>query len=166
MENNEYNFRPEPHCPVVDIDGVIADGKQFDIDITLPKDNRNVIFGTIKNVYKEPIEDAVVKLIEIKCGKDGRKERLPVSHTFTNENGEFVFGPLCPDKEYAIDFWANAVRHYKMCAKIEKDTDCLKAKPAQICGCKPDYKPDFKPDCRPDYKPDCKPEIKPEPKNI
>lgn len=157
MENNEYNYRPEPHCPVIDIDGVIADGKQFDLDITLPKDNRNVIFGTIKNSYKEPVEDAVVKLIEIKYGKDGRKERIPVSHTFTNENGEFVFGPLCPDKEYAIDFWANAVRHYKMCAKTEKDTNCLKGMPAQICGCKPDHKPD--------YKPDCKPEIKPEPRN-
>ena len=45
-----------------------------------------------------------------------------------------------------------------MCAKIEKDTDCLKAKPAQICGCKPDYKTD----CRPD----CKPEMKPEPRNV
>ena len=165
MENNNYNFKPEPHCPVIDIDGVIADGKQFDLDITLPKDNRNVIFGTIRNAYKEPIEDAVVKLIEIKCGKDGRKERLPISHTFTNEAGEFVFGPLCPDKEYAIDFWANDVRHYKMCAKIEKDTDCLRARPSEICEDKPNHKPDFKPDYRPDYKPECKPEMKPEPRN-
>ena len=31
MDNNEYNFRPEPHFPVVDIDGVLADGKQFDL---------------------------------------------------------------------------------------------------------------------------------------
>ena len=91
MENNEYNFRPEPHCPVIDIDGVIADGKQFDLDITLPKDNRNVIFGTIKNAYKEPVEDAVVKLIEIKYGKDGKKERLPISHTFTDDTLSIIF---------------------------------------------------------------------------
>ena len=126
MENNNYKL--DPHCPVIDIDGVIADGKQFDLDITLPKDNRNVIFGTIRNAYKEPIEDAVVKLIE----------RFPISHTFTNEDGEFVFGPLCPDKEYAIDFWANEVRHYKIRAKVEKDTDCLRAKPSEICEEKPE----------------------------
>ena len=155
MENNEYNFRPEPHFPVVDIDGVLADGKQFDLDITLPKDNRNVIFGTVKNSYKEPVSDAVVKLIEVKYGKDGRKERLPVSHTFTNDDGEFVFGPLCPDKEYAIDIWVNSVRHYKMCVKVERDYDCLKGKPAKDCGC-----------MRPDHRPDYKPDEKPEPKNV
>ena len=148
MENENYNFKPHPHCPVIDVDGVVANGKQFDLDITLPKDSRNVIFGTIRNAYKEPIEDAVVKLIEIKYGKDGKKERLPISHTFTNESGEFVFGPLCPDKEYAIDFWANDVRHYKMCAKIEKDTDCLRAKSNQIGGCKPNHNPDNNPEPR------------------
>ena len=90
---------------------------------------------------------------------------MPVSHTFTNEDGEFVFGPLCGDKEYAITFWANEVRHYKMCAKIEKDTDCLRARPSEICEDKPNHQPDFKPDYRPDYKPECKPEMKPEPRN-
>ena len=134
MENNEYNLKPQPHCPVVDIDGVIANGKQFDLDITLPKDGRDVIFGTIRNSYKEPVKDAVVKLIEIKCGKDGKKERLPISHTFTNDDGEFVFGPLCPDKEYAIDIWVNDVRHFKMFAKVDRDDDCLRGKPTEICG--------------------------------
>ena len=164
MENNEYNFKPEPYCPVVDIDGVIADGKQFDLDITLPKDKSNVIFGTVKNAYKEPVEDAVVKLVEIKYGKDGRKERLPVSHTFTTEDGEFVFGPLCPDKEYGIVIWVDDVRHYKVCAKIEKDKDCLRGKHVHDCGCmRPDYKPECKPE-KPDEKPDYKPEEKPEDK--
>lgn len=153
MESENYNFNPNPHCPVIDVDGVVANGKQFDLDITLPKDSRNVIFGTIRNAYKEPIEDAVVKLIEIKRGKDGKKERLPISHTFTNDAGEFVFGPLCPDKEYAIDFWANDVRHYKMYAKIEKDTDCLRASHGEIC------------ESNPEHKPDCKPDIRPEPRN-
>lgn len=151
MENNDFKFRPEPQCPVVDIDGVIADGKQFDLDISLPKDNRNVIFGTIKNAYKEPVEDAVVKLVEIKYGKDGRKERLPISHTFTNEDGEFVFGPLCSDKEYGIVIWVNDVRHYKICARIEKDKDCLRGKSSHNCGC-------IRPDCKPEQKPEQKPE--------
>ena len=35
------------HCPVLDIDGVISGGKQFDLDITLPEDNRDVIYGDV-----------------------------------------------------------------------------------------------------------------------
>lgn len=30
----------KPCCPIVDIDGNIACGKQFDLDITLPCDNK------------------------------------------------------------------------------------------------------------------------------
>ena len=136
MENNNEVFKPDqkPHCPVLDIDGFISDGKQFDIDVILPEDNRNVIYGTIKNRYKEPIKDAVVKLIEILIGKDGIKRRVPVSHTFTDENGEFVFGPLCPDKEYAITIWVNDVRHYKFNSICHRDGECLRGKPVEICG--------------------------------
>lgn len=27
-------------CPILDVDGVISGGKQFDLDVTLPDDNR------------------------------------------------------------------------------------------------------------------------------
>ena len=68
-------------CQIIDIDGHIETGKQFDLDIVLPKDDRNVVYGVVKDCHKEPIKDAVVKLIEVdfKCGKE---ERKPVSHTF------------------------------------------------------------------------------------
>ena len=138
MENNNEFVRP--NCPVLDIDGVISNGKQFDIDVVLPEDNRNVIYGTIKNRYKDPIKNAVVKLIEIVIGKDGQKRRIPVTHTFTDEHGEFVFGPLCPDKEYAIDIWVNDVRHYKYNSICHREGECLKGRPVEICGsidCKP-----------------------------
>lgn len=37
----DFEFdKKKPECPVVDIDGVIAKGKQFDLDITLPDVNR------------------------------------------------------------------------------------------------------------------------------
>ena len=125
-------------CPVVEVDGVIASGKQFDLDITLPKDNRNVIYGIIRDHHKEPIKDAVVKLIEVvkDCGKE---ERRPVTHTFTDKEGEFVFGPLCPDKYYEIQIWANRVRHSKICAISEHKGGCLKGididckKPSNTC---------------------------------
>lgn len=115
----------KPHCPVVDVDGFIANGKQFDLDITLPHDNRDVIFGVIRDCFKDPVENAVVKLIEIER-KMGKEERKPVSHTFTDKDGEFVFGPLCPGKEYAIQIWVDDVKHVKACAKTFRDKKCLK----------------------------------------
>ena len=115
----------KPCCPIVDIDGNIACGKQFDLDITLPCDNRNVIYGVIRDCYKEPVADAVVKLIEVVC-ECGKEERRPVSHTFTDEEGEFVFGPLCPDKKYEINFWVDQVKHIKVCAKCNHEGRCLK----------------------------------------
>ena len=119
-------------CPVVEVDGFIEAGKQFDIDINLPDDRRDVIFGVIKDYYQEPVKDAVVKLVEVDYEK-GEKVRKPVSHTFTNEYGEFVFGPLCPDRKYAIDVWVNRVRTHKVCAKADRKGKCLKGIKMDAC---------------------------------
>lgn len=132
-------------CQIVKVDGFIEKGKQFDIEINMPDDNRNAIFGVIKDCFKEPVEDAVVKLIEV-CREYGKEERKPVSHTFTDKDGEFVFGPLCPDKDYEIQFWANRVKHVKICADCKRQGKCLK-------GVKLDCK-DFKP-CEEGCKPNC-----------
>ena len=92
----------------------------------LSDDKREVIFGTVKNCFKEPVKNAVVKLIEIDFDKEGRKKRFPVSHTFTDEYGEFVFGPLCSNKYYEVEIWADFVQHCKICKKVERETKCLK----------------------------------------
>ena len=112
-------------CPVLNIDGTLVAGKQFDLDITLPEDNRTVIYGIVKNSYKEPVANAVVKLVEV-VYEHGKEERRPVSHTFTDDDGEFVFGPLCADKFYEIEIWVDYVKHCKICKKIEHDKTCLK----------------------------------------
>ena len=148
----------KPCCPVVEVDGNIACGKQFDLDITLPCDNRNVIYGVIRDCYKEPVCDAVVKLVEVVC-ECGKEERRPVSHTFTDEDGEFVFGPLCPDKKYEINFWVDQVKHIKMCARATREGKCLKGVKMDKCDCFIGKKDDCK-ECKPEYKPECKPECK------
>ena len=164
----EYE-KQKPHCPVVDVDGFVANGKQFDLDIVLPDDNRDVIFGTIRNCFKEPVNNAVVKLIEVER-KMGKEERKPVSHTFTDKDGEFVFGPLCPGKEYAIQIWVDDVKHVKVCAKPNREGKCLKGVKLEkcdheVCHCdKPhddDCKCDSHKDCdkkenEKDEKKDCK----------
>ena len=99
--------------------------KQYDLDITLPEDNRSVIYGIVKDCYQEAVCDAVVKLVEVVC-ECGKEERRPVSHTFTDKNGEFVFGPLCSNRFYEIEIWVDKVKHCKVCTKVEHDGDCLK----------------------------------------
>lgn len=106
---------------IVDVDGVIETGKQFDLELDLPEDPRNVVYGIVRDSDKCPIEDAVVKLIEV-C----KDERKPVSHTFTDCDGEFVFGPLCPYKSYAIEIWVNRVDHVKICKNCKFEGKCLK----------------------------------------
>ena len=112
----------------------------------LPEDERNVIYGVIKDSCNEPVADAVVKLIEI-CYEKGEEVRKPVSHTFTDEYGEFVFGPLCPDRKYAVDIWVNRVRHVKVCAKCNHKGRCLKGIDMDFCDDKKPCYPCDKRDC-------------------
>lgn len=125
-------------CPVVNVDGVVERGKQYDLDITLPEDNRNVIYGIVRDCYKDPIKDAVVKLIEVEC-KMGKDVRKPVTHTFTDENGEFVFGPLCDNRVYEVQIWVNNVKHAKICTECHRKGECLKG--VDIDCKKDDWKP-------------------------
>lgn len=124
----------KPFCPILDVDGVISGGKQFDLDITLPEDNRDVIYGVVKNCFKEPVCDAVVKLVEVVC-EHGKEERRPIGHTFTDKEGEFVFGPLCPGKEYALQIWVNDTKKIKICAKCHHEGKCLKGDKCDKCDC-------------------------------
>ena len=121
-------------CPMLSVNGNIASGKQFDLDITLPEDYRDVIYGVVKNCYKEPICDAVVKLIDV-VKEHGITVKKPVTHTFTNEDGEFVFGPLCPNKHYELQIWVNNVKHLKICAKGFREGKCLKGANIEKCDC-------------------------------
>ena len=124
----------KPFCPILDVDGVISGGKQFDLDITLPEDNRDVIYGVVKNCFKEPVSNAVVKLVEVVCEHD-KEERRPIGHTFTDKEGEFVFGPLCPGKEYALQIWVNDTKKIKICAKCHHEGKCLKGEKHDKCDC-------------------------------
>ena len=83
----------------IEIEGFVSNGMQYDLEAKIMEDNRAAIFGIVKDSCGDPIRDAVVKLIEV-VKEYGKEERLPVSHTFTDKEGEFVFGPLCPNKKY------------------------------------------------------------------
>ena len=144
-------------CPVLNVNGILAAGKQYDLDITIPEDNRSVIYGIVKDCYHEPVCEAVVKLVEVVC-ECGKEERRPVSHTFTDKNGEFVFGPLCANRFYEIEIWVDQVKHCKVCTKVEHDGNCLKGVKLDCkkdCE-KPCHKDESKEDCeKPCHKDEC-----------
>ena len=154
---------------IVDVDGKIEKGKQFDLDLRLPEDDRNVVYGIVKDHHGDPISDAVIKLVEV--SKDDRK---PVSHTFTDKEGEFVFGPLCPFKSYAIEIWVNRVKHVKICKICEHEGNCLKGvdlycdepykrmEPKMKYEEKEDYKDEYKKEYKEEYKDDYKEDYKKE----
>lgn len=149
-------------CPVLNIDGILATGKQFDLEITLPEDNRAVIYGVVKDCYHDPVCNAVVKLVEVVCDC-GKEERRPVSHTFTDEDGQFVFGPLCSNKFYEIEIWVDFVKHCKICKKVERDTKCLKGikldcKNHDDCKkqCEKECEKHCEDKCEKEYEKDCK----------
>ncbi len=137
-------------CPIVNVDGFIEKGKQFDIEIVVPQDDRNVIYGVLKDEHGDVIPDAVIKLIEV-IKKYGENERRPVSHTFSDKNGEFVFGPLCPDASYEIQIWVDRVKHIKICEECPiKKRKCLKGTKLDSCHreekpCCDDHMPPFVP---------------------
>ena len=64
--------------------------------------------------------------LSYQLARRGKEERRPVSHTFTDKDGEFVFGPLCKDREYEVQIWVDRVKHVKVCAKCEREGKCLK----------------------------------------
>lgn len=45
----DYN---KPVCPILDVDGVISGGKQFDLDITLPDVNRKKYYNHFKIICR------------------------------------------------------------------------------------------------------------------
>ena len=71
---------------IVDVDGVIETGKQFDLELKLPEDERNVVYGIVKDHCGNPVNDAVIKLVEV-C----KDERKPVSHTLFDDTLRIIF---------------------------------------------------------------------------
>lgn len=128
----------------INVKGAIEKGYQFDLDITLPNDYRSAIYGVVRDQYQNPVYNAVVKLFEV-TNESNERALIPVSHTFTDENGEFVFGPLCDDTLYEIQIWVNRITSCKTCITCTHEGDCLhgieeECPPSENTSCKKDEK--------------------------
>lgn len=107
-----------------------GENEQIEAVIKVPEERRSVIHGIVKDHKNRIVKDAVVKLFEVLNSHDENSFK-PVTHTFTDECGQFLFGPLIACKHYVIKVWINNVKireliiHPDDCCKPDSD-DCQK----------------------------------------
>jgi hypothetical protein len=105
----KFDFKPE-------------ENEQIEAIIKVPKEPRSVIHGIVKDSKDKVVKDAVVKLFEIP-NPSCPCELIPLTHTFTDECGQFLFGPLSPRKHYIIKVWMNNVKIRQMVIPPEGDRE-------------------------------------------
>lgn len=110
---------------LVKFDFCPKENEQIDAEIKLPEEKRSVIHGIVKDCRDKAVKDAVVKLFEIITTGNAYNLK-PITHTFTDEYGQFLFGPLTPNKKYAIKVWFNEVKARELIVNFEDSkSDCL-----------------------------------------
>ncbi|WP_432401984.1 hypothetical protein [Wukongibacter sp. M2B1] len=98
--------------------GFVPDeNEQLDVILKVPYEPRSVIQGVVKNYRNEVVKDAVVKLFKEKCMEP--YELQPITHTFTDEWGHFIFGPLEPNQKYVIKVWIEDINNREIIIKPE-----------------------------------------------
>lgn len=82
------------------------ENEQIDAVIKISKERRSCIYGTILDEDGDPVADAVVKLLQVtNCGKG----IVPLTHTFTDQYGQFLLGPLCPNQRYMLKIYKDNI---------------------------------------------------------
>lgn len=91
--------------------------------VTIPEEQRSIVHGTVYDLDGKTIKDAVVRLFL--CEENSL---IVVSHTFTDADGEFIFGPLTADKNYVVKVYVNGVtlRELTIKPKTTKTTKTTK----------------------------------------
>lgn len=79
------------------------ENEQIDAKVKLHKEPRSVIHGVVVDEHNKPVKDAVVKLLRENCHDHHKLD--PITHTFTDDCGQFLFGPLCPHVKYIVKVW-------------------------------------------------------------
>ena len=113
--------------------------EQIDAVVKLPKENRSCIFGTVLDENGLPVADAVVKLLQV---NDKCDYPIPLTHTFTDDNGQFLLGPLCPNTTYMLKIFKDNTQIIRKCLKVSCfKGSCISAATAGSdnestgCGC-------------------------------
>lgn len=108
---------------LVKFDFCPKENEQIDAVVRVPEEKRSVIHGVVKDWRDKVVKDAVVKLFEV-ITKGNTYSLKPVAHTFTDEWGQFLFGPLTPHKKYAIKVWFNEAKVRELIVNCEDSKAC------------------------------------------
>lgn len=72
--------------------------------VTVPRELRSIVHGRVFDLDGKNVRDAVVRLF-ISSGESLE----PVMDTFTDSDGEFLFGPIEAEKNYIVKVYVNGV---------------------------------------------------------
>ena len=99
------------------------ENEQIEAIIKIPEEKRSVIHGVVKDCNNSIIKDAVVKLFEV-IGSGHNSSLKPLTHTFTDDCGQFLFGPLCANKKYALKVWYDDVKIRELIITPDDEDPC------------------------------------------
>jgi len=102
------------------------ENEQIDAVIRISKEKRSCIYGTILDESGKPVKDAVIKLLQV-CNKG----IVPLTHTFTDQYGQFLMGPLCANQRYMLKIYKDNIN-----IRYEPiDASCYEGKCIGVQGC-------------------------------
>ncbi|MEJ8552905.1 carboxypeptidase-like regulatory domain-containing protein [Tepidibacter sp. Z1-5] len=105
-----------------------TENEQIDAVIKVGEEKRGIIHGIVKDSKDKIVKDAVVELFEIVSPPRSLKS---LTYAFTDEYGEFLFGPLSPNKNYVVKVWFNNVNVRDLIIEHEHDEPHLDKKEIQ-----------------------------------
>ncbi len=81
-----------------------AEGEHIETTVKIEQERAAAICGTVKDRSETPVEDALVLLF-----KSGQEKKL-IDRQFTDEEGQFYFGPIEANVLYLIKVYKNSVK--------------------------------------------------------
>ncbi|HEX9061047.1 MAG TPA: carboxypeptidase regulatory-like domain-containing protein [Clostridia bacterium] len=121
-----------------------GENEQIETVIKIPEERRSIIHGIVKDCHNKIVRDAIVKLYEVSLHDEHHLK--PLTHVFTDECGQFAFGPLWAGKHYVIKVWINNVKIRELIIRPDED-DCTYhkkfcKKPSKPCEKHDEYEED------------------------
>ncbi|NMA26006.1 MAG: carboxypeptidase regulatory-like domain-containing protein [Clostridiales bacterium] len=107
---DQYNMADEYKRGLINLSSVAkfyfkpAEGEHIETTVKIESEKAAAICGTVKDRGDAPVEGALVLLF-----KSGQDKRL-IDRQFTDEEGQFSFGPIEGNVLYLIKVYKNSVK--------------------------------------------------------
>lgn len=99
----------------------VRESEQRYSNFYLNRDERSSLFGEVRDLNGCEVAGAMVVLLEVcrvQRGFKGYECRLiPINYTFTDNDGQFMFGPLYNGKSYVVKIFKSNLNRNMKCFK-------------------------------------------------